>query len=358
MDRSFYLDLAATGKRLPVATHLVLHEKKDPEAILLDGARLAQVMLETARRFDSPLALPIMDLTLEKQILLATLGVPEADIPTYHFSSPPDAATVEKVARMDVLASARIRANCLSLSTIAASFASGGKEIPIGMSIGPFSLMTKLLQDPITPIFMSGNGVTPEEDPDVALLASLLDVCERTVHACCQAQMEAGAKAIFLCEPAANLVYFSPNQIKDGATVYQDFVIDPNLRLKALFNRNGVDLIFHDCGSLTPEMVASFAALDPVIISFGSPVKLWEAEPLLPKNIVLYGNLPTKKFYSDDEVPLDGVPALVHEIEDRLRASGHPFIVGSECDVLSMPGYEKTIMAKVMAFTTCGSAHG
>ena len=59
-----------------------------------------------------------------------------------------------------------------------------------------------------------------------------------------------------------------------------------------------------------------------------------------------------------DEVPLDGVPALVHEIEDRLRASGHPFIVGSECDVLSMPGYEKTIMAKVMAFTTCGSAHG
>ena len=70
MDRSFYLELAASGRRLPVATHLVLHEQPDPEAILLDGARLAAVMIATARRFASPLALPIMDLTLEKDILL------------------------------------------------------------------------------------------------------------------------------------------------------------------------------------------------------------------------------------------------------------------------------------------------
>ena len=73
MDRSFYLELAASGKRLPVATHLVLHEKPDPEAILLDGARLAAVMIATARRFASPLALPIMDLTLEKDVMLRAM---------------------------------------------------------------------------------------------------------------------------------------------------------------------------------------------------------------------------------------------------------------------------------------------
>ena len=357
MDRSFYLNLAATGKRLPVATHLVLHEKKDPEAILLDGKRLAETMVETARKFDSPLALPIMDLTLEKDIMLRTMGIPAADIPTYHFHEKPDPALVAKVASMDVLTSPRIKANCDSLSHIAKALAAGNKEVPIGMSIGPFSLMTKLMKDPITPIFMAGSGVAPEDDEEVDLLASLLDLCEKTVHACCLAQMKAGAKAIFLCEPAANLVYFSPNQIKEGATVYQDFVIAPNLRLKALFNANKVDLIFHDCGSLTPEMISSFAALDPVIISFGSPVKLWEAEPLVPKTTVLYGNLPTKKFYSDEEVPLSGIPDMVCEIEDKLRASGHPFIIGSECDVLSMPGYEKTIMEKVMAFTSCGCKH-
>jgi hypothetical protein len=47
---------------------------------------------------------------------------------------------------------------------------------------------------------------------------------------------------------------------------------------------------------------------------------------------------------------------MVSAIEDKLRASGHPYIIGSECDVLSMPGYEKIIMEKVMAFTRCGCA--
>ena len=102
------------------------------------------------------------------------------------------------------------------------------------MCIGPFSLMTKLLADPIIPIFLAGSGVTPEEDDDVAMLAALLELSETTVHAHCLAQMKAGAAAIFLCEPAANLVYFSPLQIKSGSSVYDDFVIAPNLRLKAL----------------------------------------------------------------------------------------------------------------------------
>lgn len=357
MDRSFYLELAATGKRLPVATHLVLHEQPDPEAILLDGPRLAAVMIETARRFASPLALPIMDLTLEKDVMLRALGIAPAAIPTYHFDAPPSPEDIAKVAAMDVHASPRIKASCESLATIAAAHAAGAPEVPVGMCIGPFSLMTKLMADPIVPIFLAGSGVTPEDDDDVAMLASLLELCEKTVQAYCLAQMRAGARAIFLCEPAANLVYFSPKQIAEGSRVYDDFVIAPNLRLKALFNENGVDLIFHDCGALTPEMIASFAALDPVILSLGSPVKLWEAEPLVPRSTVLYGNLPTKKFYSDEEVPLAEIPAMVEEIEDRLKASGHPYIIGSECDVLSMPGYEQTIMQKVMAMTGCGCRH-
>ncbi len=355
MERSFYLDLAATGKRLPVATHLVLHEKPDPEAILLDGARLSAVMIETARRFDSPLALPIMDLTLEKEVLLQTLGIPAANIPTYHFDALPDADAVRKVAQIDVLVSPRIKASCASLAAIADAHRAGEKEIPVGMSIGPFSLLTKLLADPIVPLFMAGTGMGPDDDDDVALLCALLDLCEKTVAAHCLAQMKAGAKAIFLCEPAANLVYFSPNQLKEGASIFEDFVIAPNKRLKDTFDAQQVDLIFHDCGSLTPEMIASFAVLDPVILSLGSPVNLWEAEPLVPKNTVLYGNLPTKKFYSD-EIPLDGIAGMIDDIESHLKASGHPYIIGSECDILSMPGYEKIIMEKVMAMT-CACPH-
>jgi uroporphyrinogen-III decarboxylase len=347
MHRSFYLGLS--GRRLPVATHLVLHENPEPEAILLDGRRLAEVLVETARRFDSPLALPVMDLTLEKDVALRALGVPAQEIPTYHFEDLPTAEALTAVAEMDVLGSPRIAATCDALTRIATAHSDGAAEVPVGMCIGPFSLLTKLIADPITPIYLAGSGLGPEDDDEVALLYGLLTLSELTVAAYCRAQIEAGATAIFVCEPAANTVYFSPKQIEADDTVFNDLVINPNLRLKALLDQGGVDLIFHDCGELTSQMISSFAVLDPVIASFGSPVKLWEAAAALPSDVVVFGNLPTKKFYSDADVPLGSIPGLVQEIDEHLSAMGHPYIVGSECDVLAMPGHERTIMEKVVA---------
>jgi len=351
MDRRFYFDLARSGRRLPIVTHLVLHEKDDPEAILRDGPRLAAVMLEAARRFDNPLALPVMDLTLEKEVLVQTMGVPADEAAAFHFDAAPDPQRrAAAVAALDARAHPRIDANCEALSILR----DGGDVVPVGMSIGPFSLLTKLVKDPITAVYAAGAGATAEDDAEVAAVEAVLELAEAAVHANCAAQIAAGARAIFLCEPAANRVYVSPRQIRKGSTVFDDFVVAPNLRLKAMLDEAGADLLFHDCGELIPEMVASFGKLDPRIISFGSPVKLWEVEPYVAKDVVIFGNLPTKKFYSDDEVPLDAVAVQVAEIEDRMRPSGHPFVVSSECDVLSMPGYEKTIMAKVVAMCACG----
>lgn len=352
MDKNYYIELARQGRRMPIATHLVLHEKADPEAILLDGQRMAEVMLETAERFNNPLALPVMDLTLEKDILLRTMGIPASQTEAFHFDDIPDPELCARIAPdVDVLALPRLKANCAALSLLR----DGGQVIPVGMSIGPFSLLTKLVRDPITAIYMAGTGVEPGDDDEVAMIHAVLKLSETIIHATCAAQIKAGARAIFLCEPAANLVYFSPNQIRDGSTVYDDFVTQPNLRLKAMFDATGTDLLFHDCGELIPEMITSFGKLNPKVISFGSSVSLWEIEPYVAKDVVLFGNLPTKKFYSDEDVPLSGIANRVAEIEAKLRPSGHPYIISSECDVLSMPGYEKTIMAKVNAMCGCGN---
>ena len=350
MDKSFYLDLAREGRPLPLITHLVLHEKEDPESILLDGERLAAVILEAAERLNNPMALPVMDLTLEKDILLQTIGVPADATAAFHFDSVPDPELCAKVtADMDVTTHPRIRANCQALSTLR----DGGKVVPVGMSIGPFSLLTKLVKDPIGAIFTAGGGVAPEDDKEVALIHAVLGLAETVVEANCAAQIKAGARAIFLCEPAANKVYFSPRQIRKGSTVYDEFVTEPNLRLKRLLDDNNVDLLFHDCGELIPEMVSSFGKLNPKLMSFGSSVKLWEVEQYIEKDVVIFGNLPTRKFYSNEEVPLEAIDGLVGEIAQKLGSTGHPFIVASECDVLSMPGYESTIMAKVNKMCSC-----
>ena len=134
--------------------------------------------------------------------------------------------------------------------------------------------------------------------------------------------------------------------------------MEPNLRLKAALTDAGCDLIFHDCGELIDPMVEAFAQrLHPVILSLGSSRKLWEDARLVPKDVVLYGNLPTKSFYSDGAMPIDEVVRRTEELVANMKACGHPHIVGSECDVLFVPEAQDTIRKKVDAMMTRAAAN-
>jgi uroporphyrinogen-III decarboxylase len=339
MDRQYYLDLAASGLRMPIGTHLVLHEHADHHAIPDDGRKLGCVIEEAASRFRCPLALPLMDLKLEKEAMLTTRRIHPEEIDTYHFTEIPiDDCGIRLTRKMEAV--------CEAIQYIA----SETDLLPVGMGIGPFSLMTKLISDPITPVFLAGNGETAEDDEEVALVERLLEMSSHTIRAYLAAQIEAGAKAIILCEPAANKVYFSPNQLEESYDVFDRYVMKLNREIRSQLAAAGVDLIFHDCGELTDGMVSRFATLDPAMISLGCSRQLWEDAVLVSKSTVLYGNLPTKQFYSDELVPLARVRELSNQLLERMRGAGHPFILGSECDVLSVPGREQAIMAKVEEF--------
>jgi hypothetical protein len=111
-----------------------------------------------------------------------------------------------------------------------------------------------------------------------------------------------------------------------------------------------VDLIFHDCGDLNQEMVRNFAErLHPAILSLGSSRKLWEDAAVVPDDVVLFGNLPTKSFYSDAAMPLEEVVQRAATLVRNMRTCGHPHILGSECDVLYVPDAAETIRRKVDA---------
>ncbi|MFA7345046.1 MAG: uroporphyrinogen decarboxylase family protein [Terrimicrobiaceae bacterium] len=338
MNRPLFLDLAASGHRAPIGTHLVLHTKPDADAILLDGPRLGGVAAETSERFRTPLAIPIMDLTLEKAALLGAMGVPAAEADSFHFDRlPGDPGTFQMTPRM--------LATCEAIAHVATKTS----LVPVGMGIGPFSLMTKLVKDPITPVFLAGSGMTGEDEPEVAVVEKCLEAGAEIILSYLAAQADAGAKAIIVCEPAANLVYFSPNQLEESFEIFDRYVMAPMRRIKKLLDGRGVDLIFHDCGELTGGMVSRFSTLDPAMMSLGCSRQLWEDTALVPKTTVLYGNLPTKKFYSPQLTVAD-VERLALELLEKMRATGHPFILGSECDVLSVPGSEKEILSKVDAF--------
>jgi uroporphyrinogen-III decarboxylase len=225
---------------------------------------------------------------------------------------------------------------------------------PIGMCIGPFSLTTKLMADPITPVWLAGAGIGPEEDAEVALLEACLDLSLTCVVAQVERALTAGAQAVFIAEPAANQVYFSPLQMAGGSDVFERLVLGPNRRIAELLAGRDADLLFHCCGEITEAMLDGFCSLRPSLLSLGSSRRLWDDAARTPRDTVLYGNLPSKMFYSDESMPLARVAERAEDLAARMAAGGHPFILGTECDTLHVPEHAATIRAKVDRLLGCG----
>jgi uroporphyrinogen-III decarboxylase len=345
MLRSQLLDLAARGHRVPIGADLILHQHHDAEAILRDGDRLGAVVVEAAQRYQTSLAIPLMDLRLEKAELLRFFGVPAGEVEKYHFATAPTAAQRQAYARQAgaVAPGARAAANFGALRYVARQ----PGLLPVGMCIGPFSLTTKLMADPIAPVCMAGAGIGAEEDESVALLEACLELSLTCVLAQVERALDAGARAVFVAEPAANQVYFSPLQLAGGSDIFERYVLAPNRRVAELLEGRDADLLFHCCGEITDAMLAAFCSLRPSLLSLGSSRRLWEDAARVPKDIVLYGNLPSKLFYSDDTMPLGRVAEQTEELAARMAASGHPFILGTECDTLHVPEHAESIRAKV-----------
>jgi uroporphyrinogen-III decarboxylase len=342
--------LAASGLRTPIGTDLVLHERPDPEAVRLDGKRLAGVVREAAERYRTPLAIPLMDLRVEKADLVRRLRPDAGGIDTFHFESPPSEADLDRARETDrTPLLPGHRAHCDAIAEIA----SRDGLTPFGISIGPFSLMTKLLADPIGAVALAGRGAPAEDEPLVATAERALVLAGLAVHRSLRAQAEAGAAAVIVCEPAASALFVSPRQMAQGSSAFDRFVLEPLSSLKALLDEQGVDLFLHDCGEPTTAMVRALASrVRPAVLSLGASRRLWEDAAVVPRDVVLFGNLPTKHFYSDETLPLEAVRARTRELVGKMRVTGHPFILGSECDVLHVEEAAATIRRKVEAMLT------
>lgn len=354
MSRQYFLDLAAQGHRMPIATDLILHQQTDPAAILLSGERLGRTIALAAAEFRTPLGLLLMDLKVEKAAIAAHWGQPAGSVDSFHFAAAPAETGVRdylrSLPRLDP--TPRIAANLGAIRFLADRTA----LVPAGMSIGPFSLLTKLLADPITPVFLAGAGATAEDEAEVATLERALELSVGFVLDYVGRQIDAGATTIFIAEPAANKVYLSPNQLDAGSDILERFVLAPNRRIAALLEARGVDHVFHCCGELVDPILDGFNSLRPAMLSLGSSRELWRDAARIAKDVVLYGNLPSKQFYSDELIRPERIPQMVDALQARMREAGHPFILGTECDTLHVPGSGDTILRKVRLMLDTPSA--
>jgi hypothetical protein len=91
------------------------------------------------------------------------------------------------------------------------------------------------------------------------------------------------------------------------------------------------------------------------VLSLGSSRRLWEDAAVVPDEVVLFGNLPTKHFYSDATLSVEQVREQTRALVRRMHGAGRPFILGSECDVLHVPEAAEAIRGKVEAMLTAGA---
>ena len=218
---------------MPIGTDLVLNEGREPEKVRLDGAVLGQVVARSARRWNTPLAIPLMDLRLEKFDLLALAGIGEAEAEAYHFSAPIDDA---KFAAMCGEQTIPLCPGSAARNAALTYIGAQPDLVPVGMAIGPFSLATRLMADPITATALAGRGTQAEDSADVSLLWQCLRIAESAVLRSLRSQIASGAQAIMICEPAACTAFISPRQLKAGSNIFEDLVMEPNLRLKKVLD--------------------------------------------------------------------------------------------------------------------------
>jgi hypothetical protein len=213
LKENFYLNLARRGLRMPVGTDLVMHEEGNPEEIRENGFALGRVIEKAARRWQSPLAIPLMDLRLEKVDLLLHHGVDVDEADTFQFSLPLNAAEEAHLLgdqRGPLSRGSQARNEALSYVGTVSDL------VAVGMAIGPFSLATRLMSDPITAAAMAGSGVEEADSSEIKLLMQCIHIAEAAVMRSVRSQMNAGAKAVMICEPAACTAFISPRQLKAG----------------------------------------------------------------------------------------------------------------------------------------------
>ena len=274
MPENPYFEMARRGLRMPIGTDLVLHESCDPESCKYDAQLLGAVVEAAARRYRTPFAFPLMDLTLEKTDLLQFLGVPNAQAAQFHFSEGPAIGGCFRSSRG---VGAAVSTSDSGKSERRAIHRGENRSVARGHADRPVLVDDETGGGSDSAGGDGGRGATAEEDPSVLLVERCLALAEATVQRSAAAQIAAGARAMIVCEPAANTAYLSPRQLRAGSDILERFVLAPNRRLRSLLARHAVDLIFHDCGELTTDMVRQFAIqLRPAILSLGSSRNLWE----------------------------------------------------------------------------------
>jgi uroporphyrinogen decarboxylase len=258
-------------------------------------------------RFDSPVILTAMDLSVEAEAFGCEIHASDDEIP----------AVIGR--RMTCLADAKALPlpepgegrTRVGLETVRRLVLSTEHAPVLGNLIGPFSLAARIF------------GVSEALEATISEPEALLELIEKAARFLTEyarAFRTAGASGVLMAEPAAGLL--SPQGLTRFSARFVKRIVDS-------VQRHDFSVVLHNCGARIVHLAPTLES-GAAIYHFGAPMDLPEALLRTNREAILCGNLdPTSMMH-------DGTPDTIHVAAKRLlqAAKGNPaFVLSSGCDL-------------------------
>lgn len=276
--------------------------------LISNSDRQAQGMKAVADRCATAASVSMMDLSVEAEAFGSEIRVIGDEVPTVVGSiinEPEDA---------DKLAVPEVGAGRTGLYIEAISKAAGmitDRPVFAGV-IGPYSLAGRLMG-------MSEIMFNCFDEPE--MVHTTLEKVTDFIIGYIKAYKTTGAAGVVIAEPAVGLL--SASMASEFATPYMK-------RIVGEVQDESFGVIYHNCGSSTPQMTDELASIGAVGYHFGDAVDMAEMCEKMPKDVLVMGNVSPAKALRT------GTPELVREqtLSVMNACCGHPnFVISSGCDI-------------------------
>lgn len=276
--------------------------------VVKDSSKQASCIQALARHFPSCAGfVTIMDLSVEAEAFGAQIKFVQNETPT---------VTGQLIGNSEAAASLKVPETGGGRTSVyleALTLASRSiKDKPLfGCVIGPFSLAGRLCD-------MTGIFVNIMENPE--MVHTVLEKCTSFLIGYAKAFKDAGAKGIFIAEPAAGLI--SPRQCQEFSSHYVKKIV------ASVQDENFV-VILHNCGN-TRKQVPAMLDTGARGYHFGNALDMKDIMPQIPRDIPAFGNIDPSGVFRNGTP--DDIRAKTIELLEQM--SNYPnFVPSSGCDI-------------------------
>lgn len=276
------------------------------EELVTDSRKQAEGMKAIVDHCDVSAALNMMDLSVEAEAFGAEIKFSSHEIPTVTKGIISDISQAKEV-KVPNIGAARTTIYLEGVRLAKQQIF----EVPVFCGvIGPYSLAGRLFD--MTELMMA--CFDDEESVHI-----LLQKCTEFIMKYVKAFKKMGADGVIMAEPAAGLL--SPRLFEEFSNVYVKRIFEE-------INDDNFVSVYHNCGNTLP-LIPSIKDSGADIYHFGNAVKMEEVLKIMPKELLVMGNINPVDFRNS-------TPEKIYaETKDLLfRCSAYSnFIISTGCDI-------------------------